>query len=69
MIDFYRDMKVIQDNTWQKLKEVLAKDDKLHRRYPVMGARFNGEKYFKIYELSKEEVLETLSPKKFLSVD
>ncbi len=69
MLDFYKDMKVIPDDSWQILQKELAENPKINRRYPVIGTRFTGEKYYKTDPPPDAETFAALSRKKFLSVD
>ncbi len=70
MIQFYRDMKVIPDNSWEILQQAIARDEHLTtQRYPMMGVRFIGEKYFKTDTGKEGELFAGLERRKFLSVD
>ncbi len=69
IINFFRDMRVLPHNSWQILQDELAKKPQLNRRFPVMGARFNGNKYFKGDPSPEVMALAAMTRKKFVSVD
>lgn len=70
ILSFYRDMKVISDQSWQVIQDAIANGTSQPRRDPVFALRFVGEKYFKTDDGEEEmHSFNLLRRRKVLSVD